>query len=581
MAASIKNNGLPEGFILDEQPAQNESAGYDLPEGFTLDKSKEPAVYSPVEKGARIGSQALIGGIQAASVPYDIAAIASSKIGNALTPIEQRQNLLDDLDYLDEKKRMGIFDKADQAHYDQTLDLLKNPQKAEKFLPKESLNFDVGSLIEKGAEKFGLDLTPQDKTELAARWTGFIKDPTKALALMKDPKNLNNLKEIGKALLPTGKEAVRGIAAAEALQYAADAEFGPIGTMVMLGLSEGAVALGAKGGASLKGLKGTKPIQTGIAKGLKAITPKEKLDLQRGIIKDFRDAGIQADAGTITGNNLVKHLQSTLDNSSLTGDALANFKKGLTNDIVTEYEALAKELGQTAYETKHAAGEALKAGLEESRQVDLNATRALYKNAREIGGSEEIFSGNVGEKIKALKAELKPGNLKSSEQQLVQKALATLESDFLTPAGDLRSTAVDALINNKIALNDMINYEAQGGAKQLLKGVVKEIDNALLKHGEKNPKFAKNWRQANERFAEHAKVFRGDTIRQALASENPEQITSKAARFGRDDPLLQELWLAKASLNAAADYNVERLAEMANRFDLEATLVRLKQHVNH
>lgn len=66
-----------------------------------------------------------------------------------------------------------------------------------------------------------------------------------------------------------------------------------------------------------------------------------------------------------------------------------------------------------------------------------------------------------------------------------------------------------------------------------------------------------------------------------ILSENPEQITSKAARFGRDDPLLQELWLAKASLNAAADYDVERLAEMANRFDLEATLVRLKQQVNH
>lgn len=66
-----------------------------------------------------------------------------------------------------------------------------------------------------------------------------------------------------------------------------------------------------------------------------------------------------------------------------------------------------------------------------------------------------------------------------------------------------------------------------------------------------------------------------------MLSENPEQFTGKAACLGRNDPLLQELWLAKATFNAAADYSVEKLAEMANRFDLEATLSRLRQQVTH
>ncbi len=57
--------------------------------------------------------------------------------------------------------------------------------------------------------------------------------------------------------------------------------------------------------------------------------------------------------------------------------------------------------------------------------------------------------------------------------------------------------------------------------------------------------------------------------------------TAKTARLGRDDPLLQELWAAKAALNAAAGYDVAQLADRANRFDLEATLALLRQQASH
>lgn len=64
-----------------------------------------------------------------------------------------------------------------------------------------------------------------------------------------------------------------------------------------------------------------------------------------------------------------------------------------------------------------------------------------------------------------------------------------------------------------------------------------------------------------------------------ITSKPPQ--AGKLARLGRDDPLLQELWDAKAALNAAAGYSVKQLAEQAERFDLEATLTRLRQQINH
>lgn len=64
-----------------------------------------------------------------------------------------------------------------------------------------------------------------------------------------------------------------------------------------------------------------------------------------------------------------------------------------------------------------------------------------------------------------------------------------------------------------------------------------------------------------------------------LNAETLTRETQKPARLGREDPILQELWAVKAALNAEAGYSIERLAERTRRFDLEATIARLKREV--
>jgi len=97
----------------------------------------------------------------------------------------------------------------------------------------------------------------------------------------------------------------------------------------------------------------------------------------------------------------------------------------------------------------------------------------------------------------------------------------------MTPAGGIKSASINELINNKIALNDVINYEVQGGAKQLLKRVVKELDKTISAHGKENPKFASNWKRANAKFAKHAELFRGKTISSALKTQDATQVFNK------------------------------------------------------
>ncbi len=54
-----------------------------------------------------------------------------------------------------------------------------------------------------------------------------------------------------------------------------------------------------------------------------------------------------------------------------------------------------------------------------------------------------------------------------------------------------------------------------------------------------------------------------------------------ASRLGRGDPLLQELWAVKATMNAESGYSIHKLAEQARLFDLDATLAQLRQQIGH
>ncbi len=483
-----------------------------------------------IEKGGRLATQGAIGAIQRASAPVDIATIFANTLAEKTAPQEFRQNIFSEIERLQDEKARGEWDENSQNQYDSYVDLIQHPEKMEQFLPKEPSHFDTGSLIEKGAKKFGVDLSPQGADEMALRWIGFIKNPKKAQEVLSKGNPLEYIKEMAKALAPSGKEALRGAGAGTALQYAAENEFGPIGTMgaVILGdlgpdlVKSGGKALGhalSHPGQVYQGAKDL--LKMGIAKGIAAFTPKDQKGLQQALINDFREAGIQADIGSITGNNLVKWAQTTLAQSGLTGQPLEEFKKSLTANIEKQYKALVQDLGESVYETRGEAGEALKTGLAEARDLDLGIAREHYNTATERAGFNEVFTGNVGEAIQNLEAKLAPGALKSTEQQKVLEVLNKLKSDVLTPEGGIKSASIKSLINNKIALNDIIDYETQGGAKKLLKNIVKELDDAISSHGKVDPKFAKEWKAANEKFSSHAKLFRGKELSSALRTQDP------------------------------------------------------------
>lgn len=483
---------------------------------FNEPKEQKPK-RSNLEKGARIAGQYVLGAAESAMLPYEISTLGIDSRGAQVA--RTREDIAADVEDLYAKKASGDWTPEDESKLAELTDLYKNPQKLEETT-HEPLDISVRGLTEKAT---GLDLHPEGVAEHAANWAGFIKDPSKIYSLAKDGLSIKN---IIKAISPTGKEALEGLGAGTALAIAEDGGYGPIGTMAaaIVGASTGHIAgMGASGVKKLV----TEPKKT-LAEVAAKFTSKDKKALQQELIKDFRESGLQADIGTLTDNELVKWTQAKLGQSGLTGKALDDLRTELTNQIKNEYKAIAESLGELKYATLHEGGEVAREGIKKIRDADLSATRQLYKNANEsLKEGAAVDSRKLASAIERLEKELTPGAVKSTEQNAVINVINKIKNDIYSPSGKLKFADVKELMNNKIALNDIINYEVQGGAKQLLKGIVGELDRAIISHGKENVSFVRNYVTANKRFAEHAKTFRNKNINQLLNAVDPATIMNK------------------------------------------------------
>ena len=492
-----------------------------------------------LDKSNRLISQAAIGGIQHAALPYDLAQLGAKKLAEKTAPYEYRNTLLDEMEGLLEQKRIGQWDDNDKLRYEYILDMLNNPDKMEGHFMTELPSMDVGSLIEKGGDSVGVDLRPKTIDEMALRWANFIKDPKKAGQLLKEGVTSQNVGKVMQALIPSPKEALRGAGAATALQFAAENDFGPMGTLFALAIGDtipGMAAGGLKGLAAFaknpaeainsarEGLKRT------AAKGATVFTSAEKKAMQQQIINDFREAGVQADLGTITGSRLFQQMQNVLEQSGLTGQALQEFRKNMTDNFVAKYKEIADTLGEDIFQSKFEAGSTLREALTEARDLEQGTYRKMYEKARSLGDEVDVNTQPIINTIEDIETEMQPGAFKSPEQQLVLRTLQEIKNALPKPTeadGSFATIPASDLINTKIGLQDIIDYEAQGGAKQLLKQVVKEIENSITRDANKNPEFAKQWTEANKLFGEHAKLFRGKTLKPIFNIGDPAQAINK------------------------------------------------------
>lgn len=468
--------------VKPSQSAQNGSSGAFDWNQYSPVPEKRGAYETFVERPGQIATQAAVAGLKALPrTGYDLLKSVVSATGGNLSNLEEAEK--------NAPQFLKDFAKDNLRTYEEIREEQKKTGK--EFQSEKALAQPEGA-TERGIEKFG--------------------------------------RFIGEAPAFGGVGGARGVAAlgglAGGLQLGEETNLGPMGQLVT-GVLGSFVPGGAK--AAFKSI--TSPRQT-IAKGIagaKAMfsTP-EKMALQKQIINDAREAGIQLDIGSLTNSKLLKSLQTKLSQSSLTGGALDDLKKNLSSQVVNEYKQLADNLGKAQFETIHDAGESLQNALKAERDFSQKEYREIYNSSKkQLSDSSIVFPDRVISTIERLESELKPGSLKGTEQKAVLQFLADLKNDVMTADGHIKGAKVKDLINDKVAIHDIVNYEIEGGTKQLLKTLAKEIDDTIQQYGRVDPKFAKEYKLADKKFGEHARTFRNKNISSSLRSENPRQVLAK------------------------------------------------------
>lgn len=510
-----------------EEPKEDKFAQYEVKE----EKKKK----SKLEQGLRVAAQYGLGRLEGSpgGLVYDIAVspLANKEAQN----MAYRESLGEDLETLMNKKASGEWDEKDQELYDHITEQILDPKKSMQYA--QTADLSIRSLAEKAA---GQDLHPEGFLEKGAHWVGLVKGPRVAKELVKMG---SSPKQIIKNIFPTVKETSGALFAGTALEMAEKGNLGPLGTMAAAIVSD-LIGRGIPGLA--KGI--IQPKKT-LFKGLNFLA-NTKNEIKNDIKKAAGEKEFTKDLGTLTDNNIVKMIQARLAASGLFGEPLQELRKKMTQEIVEEYESILKELGEVNIQSTHELGELAKSGIKELRDVDLAQSRLYYSQAEKaLKEGALVNSSKLANAVAELEKKLSPGAIKSTEQKAVLDVIEKLKKDIyetktipsetiIGPEGEeiitksssktsLKDASVKDLINNKIALNDIINYEVQGGTKQLLKNLVGELDRAIISHGKENSSFAKNYIQANKKFSEHAKTFRNKSVDQLLKTLDPAKIMNK------------------------------------------------------
>lgn len=478
------------------------------------EKQDSSPIVSGIKKGARIAGQGALGAASRILFPFEA---AQSPLQSPKAQLPQfREEIFEEIQDIQQRKSNNQSTPEDEQRLEYFTELIKNPRASLKQL--EGVDLSATNLVSKA---LGTDLRPEGIAEKAANWIGFIKKPQNLLQL----KNSGfSTKELIKNILPDAGELASGIGAGTALQLAEDGDLGPIGTIsaaIVGDLAGRGLVGGVKSAAKLI----TQPKQQ-LAKAVAEFTPTAKRKIQSDLIDAFNEAGIQADAGTITDSNLIRTLQTRIAQSGLVGKDLKEFVQSQSNEIKSKYQELADSLGKAKYLNRADASEALKEAVTRNRDADKAVIDKLYDESRRLSAGQEavVKPSNVLKTVNRLEESLSPGALKGTEQKSVLNYLKELKGDLVNSKGEVKEVAVRNLLNDKIALGDIINYEVQGGQKKLLKELVRDLDDSIRQYGATNKDFRTAYNNANKSFARHADIFRNDRVNKILTTQNPTEL---------------------------------------------------------
>lgn len=384
--------------------------------------------------------------------------------------------------------------------------------------------------------------------------------------------------------VPGAKELTGTIGAGVGTSLAEEGDLGLLGTLVA-----GGAGLAAGRGLANAGSVG----KTAVTRGTQGVAARALGGTIDGeVLKSARDLGIELTPGALLDSRAAGFIEAKLAQSGLTGEKLNIRRKEVADSLAKAFKRDAEELSSKTFQNTNEALNEVQQGLKSSREFELKPIRQLYQTSKNaVPQGEKIFVPGLAEEVVKLRKEL--GNtllkdqatdasktrnvLEKLEKQLFETQKPSIVLDAkgnpVNPGGKKvqKAISVDDLVGTNVDLNDLINFEVQGGTQQLLKRIKGLVSEELSNYGKVNRKFGKSYSQANKEFANFAKTFRKNKdINRLILAENPGQI----AGIGNNISSIQQLERALVNLPSSKGVpSGKDLFDKFKRFKLEEVLV--------
>lgn len=294
------------------------------------------------------------------------------------------------------------------------------------------------------------------------------------------------------------------------------------------------IAGGILGGSVPSALGSIKniPSQTAesIGKGIAKLSP-----VKQNIVDAAKAEGIKIPPSAITDSRLAQFFESRVAQSGLSGKSYDKLMNKMNDDFLKRYDDILENVSKEKFNNTTSGGYTVQDAIKNKQEASQRLVRQKYGKLIDNYGSSEVtaqntisYIDNVINKLRNTASESPGKNTVLSKMEEIKKNLTITPEDpnpYLLPTQKQRnSITIEKLLNTKNDLNEIINYEVQGGVKQFLKGVVSNINNDI--RSSSSP--IKEMFDSAEAMAKtNAKTFRNDLISSMIKGERPETLISK------------------------------------------------------
>lgn len=280
--------------------------------------------------------------------------------------------------------------------------------------------------------------------------------------------------------------------------------------------------------------------------------------LKNDVLQAAAEEGITLNPSAITNNRTLQFIESRVAQSGLSGKSYDDLVKHVDDSYVDAYTRNLDEISKQKYLNPTEAGTSVQTALDKQRSLAQAGVREKYDNVIAQYGSNPVSPEKTVAFIDKSLEKLSKSASHSDSKKVVINKLNETKASLLAKQPD-----IETLINTKTDLNDIINYETQGGVKQYLKGVIGSISDDLKGYGIKDLGFQKSFGDAENAAKVNAKTFRNKLVDSMMKNQRPEDVLGMINRPSD---------VAKVDLALGNSIKMQKVSQAVKRMKLEQIL---------